>query len=444
MQLNSLTNKGVVLVNPALSETEKTIIVVGVARGGTSIVAGSLKHLGLFMGNAGDPVYEDTRLSLAFEKQSKEKFETVIADYNRLHDIWAWKRPSSLNDLSRIARKLRNPHFIFVFRDMLSIANRNTISMHSDIKQGLKLAFDDYKKIIKFIGKTNHPALLISSEKVVKNKAEFIDALSEFCQITSTDDQIEAAKSFLTPNPKAYLEATRLTKAKGELDLNLLKCGIVKGWSCYAINHGVTEVEVVVNGEVAQTLSAETYNEHYKKPGKHPTGECGFELDLKPLGIKPQDKIEVRVKGDVVNLHAEPITLEELDNWLERSEVEKWVNPKGAINVNLLQTGLLRGWARTQQADKPAKIGIYINGDKLAEVPATIYREHLNKPEVHPTGNCGFEFNCKMHGVLPSDEIEVTVENANYKLHPKPILHTHLEQWLTHQELQQLNQQKGS
>ena len=428
-----------VLVNPAIPETEKTMVVVGVARGGTSIVAGSLKHLGLFMGNAKAPVYEDTRLSLAFEKQSKEKFEQVIADYNSKHDLWAWKRPSSLNDLPRIAKKLRNPHFIFVFRDMLSIANRNTISMHTEIKSGLSRAFDDYKKIIKFISKTNHPALLISSEKVVKNKTEFIDALSEFCQKTPTEEQIEAAKSFLTSNPRAYLDATRLTKAKGELDFNLLKCGIVKGWSCYVINHGVTNIEVVVNNKVVQTLSADSYDERYNKPGKHPTGKCGFEFDLKSVSTTPKDKVEVRVKGDVVNLHAEPLNFEGLNNWLERCEVKKWAKPAGTININLLQTGILRGWARMQQAEKPAKIGIYINGDKLAEVPATIYREHLNKPDVHPTGHCGFEFNCKMHGVLPSDEIEVRLENAQYKLHPKPMRHTHLEQWLTHQELQQRN-----
>ena len=115
MSLESLKNKGVVLVSPSLSEKEKNIIVIGVARGGTSIIAGSLKHLGLFMGNACDPVFEDTRLSLAFEKQAKEKFESVIVDYNNKHDVWAWKRPSSLNDLPSIAKKLRNPHFVFVF-----------------------------------------------------------------------------------------------------------------------------------------------------------------------------------------------------------------------------------------------------------------------------------------------------------------------------------------
>lgn len=165
MSLETLTNKGIVIARSSSKHPQKTIVVVGVARGGTSIVSGTLHHLGVFMGNANSPVYEDLRISLAFEKQSDEKFEHVIQAYNRNYDTWAWKRPSTLHSLPRIARKVRNPHFIFVFRDILSVANRNTISMSKNMGDGLKCALEDYSKIIKFINKSNHPALLISSEK---------------------------------------------------------------------------------------------------------------------------------------------------------------------------------------------------------------------------------------------------------------------------------------
>lgn len=113
---------------------KKTFVVIGVARSGTSIFAGALYHLEVFMGNAQAPVYEDLRLSLAYEKQSKEKFEAVVADYNAEHDVWAWQRPSALNSLPKITKKLCNPHFIFVFRDCLSVANPNVISTNCSIQ----------------------------------------------------------------------------------------------------------------------------------------------------------------------------------------------------------------------------------------------------------------------------------------------------------------------
>lgn len=440
MSLETLINKGIVVVQPQTEQPQKTIIVVGVARGGTSIVAGALYHLGVPMERATSPVFEDMRLSAAFEKNSKEKFESVIKAYNEKHDTWAWKRPSTLHQLSRITRKVRNPHFIFVFRDMLSVANRNTISMNKGIQWGLQNAIDDYKKIIKFASKTKHPAVLISSEKVVKNKEEFVHALSEFCAITPSDNQLVAAQDFLTPNPTAYLQATRLGLAKGDVDLKILQTGMLTGWACYALNNGEAKVEVIVNGKPIAELVADQFNENYKKPGVHPTGHCQFEFNLKEAGVTPQDAIEVKVLNDVVNLHVDPLDLTHISDWLKQEEIEDQYEPKGGLNQNLLQTGILGGWARTNSADKMARIGIYINGDKFAEVPATIYREHLNKPNIHPTGHCGFEFNCKLHGVKPSDSIEVKVENAQLNLHTKPLVFNYLTEWLTHKQLQELNQ----
>ncbi|MGR5270007.1 hypothetical protein ACPV5R_19900 [Vibrio astriarenae] len=435
MSIESLSNKGVAILRPKLEQSEKTLIVVGVARGGTSIVAGCLYHLGIAMGGATDPVYEDLRLSLAFEKQSKEKFVDVIQHYNSQNSVWAWKRPSTLHSLSYIARKVRNPHFIFVFRDMLSVANRNTLSMHKGVAWGLQQAQDDYKKIIKFIGKSGHPALLVSSEKVVKYKEEFVQALSDFSGVESSPSQVSAALEFITPNPTKYLEATRLTKARGQIDIKRLRTGVVKGWACYAVNHGVVQVEIVVNGNIVDTQTANRFEAQYKKPGLHPTGECGFEFDLKSLDVTPADKLEVRVRGDVVNLHSDDIDLSDLQCWLSLSELGLWVEPKGAVNANLLKTGLLRGWARTSDINIPAQIGIYVNGELFAQTPASIFRQHLQKDEIHPLGICGYEFNLKQHGVTPQDEVEVKVLNAKCQLHLKPFSFKEQTNWLTHQEL---------
>ncbi|QIA64445.1 hypothetical protein GT360_13515 [Vibrio astriarenae] len=435
MSLELLKNKGVVVARPATNQQQKTFVVVGVARGGTSIVAGALYHLGIPMGNASAPVFEDLRLSLAFEKQSKEKFEQVVAEYNQRHDVWGWKRPSTLHALARIARKVRNPHFIFVFRDMLSVANRNTISMHMGVESGLLGAVEDYRKIVKFIEKSKQPALLVSSEKVVKHKTPFIDALADFCGVEATQLQVDAAMQFLSPDPKAYLNKTRVTESKGAIDESALKAGILKGWAYYSLHQREAIVEVRVNGDLVASQAANLQVDAYKQSAKHPTGQCGFEIDLKVLGAHPSDKIEIKVKDDVVPLTMEPSILRDLLDWGTEVEPMDLVNPMGKINYPLLQTGLLKGWARTELASKPALIGIYINGCEFARVPASIYREHLKRDKAHPTGCCGYEFDLKAHGVRPSDRIEVRLENADCDIHLEPICFPHLEEWLSQSDL---------
>jgi hypothetical protein len=440
MSLESLKNKGVVLVSPSLSEKEKTIIVIGVARGGTSIIAGSLKHLGLFMGNACDPVFEDTRLSLAFEKQAKEKFESVIVDYNNKHDVWAWKRPSSLNDLPSIAKKLRNPHFVFVFRDLLSVANRNKISMKHGVVGSLEAAFNDYKKIVRFIKKTSHPALLISSEKAVKYKKEFIESLIEFAALHPTAEQIELVNAFITPEPTSYLKTSRIDRVTGWVDAKRLQIGLLFGWAYQTHNKSTVELSIFVNGELLKTVSASAFCKEFQ--GKiHPTGDCAFSLNLAAFGVSPTDLIEVKAKGDEVNVCGIEIDLSHLQTWLTAEQADKSTMPKGAVNLNVLQTGLLRGWALSHRSDIPARVGIYINAEKYAEVPASITHEHLKKSNIHPTGACGYEFNLKLFGIKPSDELEVKLEDSGVVLLQRKQMFPELSDWLTHLELKQKNEQ---
>lgn len=50
---NALINKGVVVVGNPKSDKTSPIIVIGTARGGTSMVAGVLARLGVYMGGSG-------------------------------------------------------------------------------------------------------------------------------------------------------------------------------------------------------------------------------------------------------------------------------------------------------------------------------------------------------------------------------------------------------
>ncbi len=418
------------------AENKKTIIIVGVARGGTSIVSGSLAHLGVFSGNARSPVFEDLRLSLAFEKNSNESFDEVIQDYNQRHDIWAWKRPSTLHELKYIARKVINPHFIFVFRDLFSIARRNNIAVKQDMLLGLKRAHLDYAKIIKFIGQNKHPAIYISSEKAVSKKESFIDELIQFCGISPSKNQITTALDFISPNPTEYLQKTRIDSVRGWIDYNLFKTGIVKGWVNYIRKFDKEiEVELWVNNKIYSTAIANIYDKEYVKPHISNTGKVGFYFDLNSLGITKKDQVEVRAKGDVAPFYDKSLSFHDASDWLTENQFISLVNPAGAINKQQLKIGILMGWAVTHSPEIMAKVAVYINGKHFATLPACIYRPHLNVPNIHPTGHCGYQLDLKPLGIQPCDEIEVKLENSDLNLTPDPISFPHLRSWLTPQEL---------
>lgn len=422
---------------------EKTIVVVGVARGGTSIVSGSLAHLGVFSGNATCPVFEDLRLSLAFEKKSDERFKEVVDAYNLKYDVWAWKRPSTLNKLKYISKNLRNPYFIFVFRDIFSIAKRNNEAMRKDLYCGLDDAIKDYRKIVRFIKKTSCPALLLSSEKAVSKKEEFIKKIIEFTNISPTEKQIDSALSFISADPIDYLQKTHIDSVVGWVDHQLFKNGKVKGWVKYIHNLSKpVEVELWVNGTVKACAIANLYDESYAKPHISESGEVGFYFDLDALSISPQDIIEVRAVGDIAPFYQEPLVASGMSTWMSLEDVARLVKPSGGVNRDYLQTGVLMGWARTENPDHIAMVGVYVNGVHFATLPACIYRPHLKAPNIHPTGHCGYQIDLKPLGVSTKDLIEVKIENSNITLTPEPICFENLNEWLTPQKLKELNQKK--
>ena len=66
LDLSKLDNTGFLRINwPGPPPAERTLIVLGVARSGTTMVSGALHHLGIDMGMGGKPntVYEDVALS---------------------------------------------------------------------------------------------------------------------------------------------------------------------------------------------------------------------------------------------------------------------------------------------------------------------------------------------------------------------------------------------
>ena len=295
----------------AINPKEKTFIVIGAPRGGTSMVAGVLHHLGVNMvSTLPSTVYERLDLSLAIEGDTADEANNIIASLNTQYKIWGWKRPDSIYHTDKWQGKFRNPHYIFVFRDVFAIANRNRISMLHNVIDNIQLANEHYRIMIDFLHKTKAPTLLISYEKAMMNQEYFIERMSKFIGSKQRKDLFENALKFIQTDNKEYLEESRITNTEGYFDE--VTANHIKGWAFYFHYTEVTvKVKIEINEKDVFYATADEFRADIKDSGLHPTGLCGFHFKF-PDGyqLKTGDKISVRGYGDNKDINNSPLIYE--------------------------------------------------------------------------------------------------------------------------------------
>lgn len=307
MSIETLINKGCVTFNlPEHIPTERTIVVVGTARGGTSIAAGTLNHLGVAMFGAHAPVFEDINLSTAFESKDAKKYTKIIKKYNK-EAVWAWKRPSSLGYLDLVETEIRNPFYVVVVRDALSVGARNGLSMGHDVVASMKATLAQQETILDFVSTTKSPVMMVSVEKVKQYPQSFVESLVSFSGVSPDENQIESAINFIEPEPMEYIEASRINRSHGQI--GGIKNGFLYGWGCWMYRPEAVEIELSINNELMATTLADEMRTHAKGKANMRDGLCGYRFNLSDYNLSPGDKISVQVKGEVRDLKKSPITL---------------------------------------------------------------------------------------------------------------------------------------
>ena len=305
---SALVNTGVQTLNLAAAETmaDRTLIVLGVARSGTTMVAGALHQLGVDMmaGQRPNPVYEDVELGEAMEARDARLLSRLIAARNARAPVWGWKRPSALAHIARLERQFRNPHYVVVFRDLLAIANRNRISVRADLLENLDETLAQYRALLGFVRRTQRPLLLVSYEKAMTDRDGFLDALVDY--IGGCDAQArERAGDFIRINSPAYLLSARNWRIRGEL--SSIEADRVMGWAFAPGSKEPVVVRLLINGRLFGTQVAELPRPLLKERRMHATGHCGFNFRLpKNKQLGPGDEVSVRVVGEVEDLRFSP------------------------------------------------------------------------------------------------------------------------------------------
>ena len=292
------SNNGLIRLNWAEPKEKETIIVIGLARGGTSLISGVLDKLGVsFNGNVNDVVYEDVKLAQALIKSDSQNIKKIIQKYNSGNDKWGFKRPNIAKHLFDYEDMFRNPKYVVVFKDTFSIANRRRISNDHKLIPQLNAVHRQQKELLDFIKRTKKPMLLVSYEKAVLHKKLFMDELIDFCDIEPSKNQLIACKKFISPNNRKYNDATN--KHAVESKILKLSNSFISGYAKKRKSDKPLGLTFYINGEkyteisTGQASISETVDKKYKK-------HC-FNVDFSPalshgdkLTIISENGIEVR------------------------------------------------------------------------------------------------------------------------------------------------------
>ena len=199
---------------------QKTFIIFGIPRGGTTMIARVAEQLGVGMGSGLPSNYEDDefnydKMSDALKEDPKLMARALLRAINRRngrHDVWGWKYPRAHLYLPLIIKQVRNPHLICVLRDPVASSlrplSRKRVQKEGKaqlptrvIKQHLTWQLKNIEQIHKF----NKPTFLCSYEKAILDPPGFVADLSAFIDLRKDQQSLNEAVQQIRPG--GYIQA---------------------------------------------------------------------------------------------------------------------------------------------------------------------------------------------------------------------------------------------
>jgi len=166
----------------------KTFIICGNFRGGTTAVAQILDRLGIPMGEDMDPNgnYEDLEFQqlLIHESVDMEKLADLIKKRNEKYATWGFKFPGTHVHMPGIVDSFRNPHVLFVFRDPYAVADSERRRVDRPLYEMMERTVEYNLHMTKLLQQLECPALPISFEQLLLRPQAIIDGLLDFVQVS--------------------------------------------------------------------------------------------------------------------------------------------------------------------------------------------------------------------------------------------------------------------
>jgi len=198
----------------AKREAERTIVIVGVERGGTSMVAAVVRALGINLGDRAGHNHEDPK----FLTDDREKLLVQIKQNNSRHNVWGFKLPKASLMIDFYNESLRNPYYILVFRNIAATVDSWCTRGTNDPFETGKHAIKYYLKALEDMQFTNRPTLFVSYERACQNVDLFVDELAEFLGVELDEENKNRACSMVSGDGGGYLNLPEYYFHVDELD----------------------------------------------------------------------------------------------------------------------------------------------------------------------------------------------------------------------------------
>lgn len=191
------------LVNvPAELPSQRTYVVLGAPRGGTSMLAGAIRLSDIPMGVRLDQANNEDLdfnthggdIRIFNDGDARQKYlahaRATIAKRNDAHDVWGWKDPLANYYLDEVLPVLRNPFLLIVTRDLTAVALRERTELppaneknvdNKFMYRKMSAALSMYERAIDVAKLHSFPALVISYERTLRYAEDFARQVRSFC-----------------------------------------------------------------------------------------------------------------------------------------------------------------------------------------------------------------------------------------------------------------------
>ena len=157
------------------------IVILGVPRGGTSVVSGLCHVIGVKMGINIDESNMEARefLQLGGRTDVRSDFQVALAELLSFSDFVGFKDPVAIDWIEEVVDLIPLPIYIWVTRDVVAVAERERIAGR-DAEAALGAALSRYKRIKEFFERQDAPKLVISYERLLAHPEKAFAELSMF------------------------------------------------------------------------------------------------------------------------------------------------------------------------------------------------------------------------------------------------------------------------
>ncbi len=194
--MNQIINNGTYILRYPTDTTQKTIIVSGLGRCGTTALINSLRLCDVYIKKeqVAHRTLDDWGIGTFLDDRDSRSLRKEITRRNLEHDVWAFKWHMVPHWNSYLSM-FRNPLLLVLTRDPTAIACRSSTDEdgQENYKQWLKdIALWQMQLSYCVTNEITIPTMLISYEKLLLNTRTVLSTVCSFCGIPCKEEAVQA------------------------------------------------------------------------------------------------------------------------------------------------------------------------------------------------------------------------------------------------------------